>query len=244
MFITINGTQVPILGDSAEAAIGSHQFQDWVKTLDPKFSVRSILIQSVDFDTRGDKESRVRFIKFKAAVTISGVDLEPVVFMRGGSVGILVILECEDTGEEYTLLTIQPRFPIGSSVFPEIIAGTLENDGTFAGGAARELEEEADIKITEEDLADLISLIYGDRFKGVFPTAGGSDEFLRLFAYRQKVNREYLASLQGKCTGLACENEQITLKVVKLDDLVHEAPDAKALSALMLYCMCRAKNLL
>jgi hypothetical protein len=34
---------------------------------------------------------------------------------------------------------------------------------------------------------------------------------------------------------VACENEQITLKVIPLRDLPVEVPDAKALSALMLY---------
>jgi ADP-sugar diphosphatase len=84
-------------------------------------------------------------------------------------------------------------------------------------------------------LAHLSGLVYKDRFKGVFPTVGGSDEFLRLFAFQKEVTREYLSGLQGKCTGLACENEQITLKVIPLRDLPVEVPDAKALSALMLY---------
>lgn len=146
---------------------------------------------------------------------------------------ILVVLRCE--GEKYTLLTVQPRFAGCSFAFPEIPAGTLEDDGTFAGGAARELEEETGIVIRAEDLIDLTALVYKDRFKGVFPTVGGSDEFLRLFAFQKEVTREYLSGLQGKCTGLACENEQITLKVIPLRDLPVEVPDAKALSALMLY---------
>ena len=50
---------------------------------------------------------------------------------------ILVILECE--GVEYTILALQPRFPGGIFVFPEIPAGTMEGDDNFVGGAAREL---------------------------------------------------------------------------------------------------------
>jgi ADP-sugar diphosphatase len=236
----INGNSVPVSGENAELAVNSFQFKDWANGVDPRFNIRSIEFQSVDIGNHG-RQPKVRFIKFKAdVVDADGKPFAGIVFMRGGSVAILVILECE--GEEYTILTIQPRFPGGNFAFPEIPAGTLEDDGSFAGGAARELEEETGIKIKKEDLVDLTALIYGDKFKGVFPTVGGSDEFFRLFAFRMEVKRDYLENLQGKCMGLACENEQITLKVIKLDDLAMEAPDAKALSALMLYVMAQARK--
>lgn len=234
----INGISVPVSGQDVELAVNSAQFKDWASQIDSRFNIRSIEFQSVDVGNHG-RQPRVRFIKFKADVADAfGKPFAGIVFMRGGSVAILVILECE--GEEYTLLTIQPRFPGGNFAFPEIPAGTLEDDGNFAGGAARELEEETGIIIKKEDLLDLVAVTYGDKFKGVFPTVGGSDEFFRLFAFRQKVTRAYLEELQGKCTGLACENEQITLKVIKLNELVTEAPDAKALSALMLYQTAKA----
>lgn len=240
--VFINGTLVPVSGINVEAAIESAQFKDWVAGLDPRFNVRSIEFQSVDLANHS-RNPQVRFIKFKAEVVDAyGRPFAGVVFMRGGSVAILVILECE--GDEYTVLTLQPRFPTGNFAFPEIPAGTLENDGSFAGGAARELEEETGIKITEDKLVDLTLLAYGNRFKGAFPTAGGSDEFLRLFVFRQKVSMEYLKGLQGQCTGLAHENEQITLKVIRLADLPFEVPDVKALSALMLYHVCQAKKLI
>jgi ADP-sugar diphosphatase len=233
MNIIINDKKVLVSGENLKMAVNSRQFKDWSDNLDPRFNVKSIEFQSVDIGEHG-RQPQVRFIKFKADVVDSdGKPFPGIVFMRGGSVAILVILECE--GEEYTILTLQPRFPSGHFAFPEIVAGTLEGDGNFAGGAARELKEETGIEINEKDLFDLTALFYGDKFKGVFPTAGGSDEFLRLFVFRKAVDKEYIKNLQGKCTGLASENEQITLKVIKLADLPNEAPDAKALSAFMLF---------
>lgn len=41
--------------------------------------------------------------------------------MRGGAVGILVILECDE--KEYTVLTVQARVPIANPAFAEIPAG-------------------------------------------------------------------------------------------------------------------------
>lgn len=238
----INGEFVPIFGAYAELAVNSHQFKDWVKSIDPRFNIMYIVFQSVDFDDR-KIDKPVRFIKFYACV-VDGSDgpLGGIVFMRGGSVVILTVLECD--GNEYTILTMQPRFPSGIFSFPEIPAGTMEESGNFVGGAARELREEAEIEVKLEDLIDLTQLIYGDNFKGVYTTVGGSDEFLRIFCYRIKVDSNYLEELEGKCTGLDSENEQIQLKVIPLRNLVLEAPDAKSLSALMLYQTAKLRGMI
>lgn len=233
MNIQINGREVSVSGDDAALAVQSHQFQDWASTIDPRFGVYSIHVQSVDFRNHGEP-MQVRFIKFIANVLDpQGKPLPSIVFMRGGSVAILVILECE--GEQYTVLARQPRFPSGNFAFPEIIAGTFEGDGTFVGAAVRELEEEMGIVITPEDLIDLTALVYENRFKGVYTSVGASDEFLRLFMLRKEVSREEIEKLKGKCTGLVSENEQITLEVILLRDLPYLVPDAKSLAALMLY---------
>lgn len=68
------------------------------------------------------------------------IEVPGIVFLRGGAVGVLVILDCE--GEEYTILTKQARVPIGDSQLPEIPAGMLDGSGNFKGVAASELEEE------------------------------------------------------------------------------------------------------
>jgi len=135
------------------------------------------------------------------------------------------------------VITLQPRVPIGQFQFPEIPAGMLDHSGDFAGVAAKELQEECDIRISENhnSLADLTEFAFGKRFKGMYPSAGGCDEFLRLFVYREEVTRERLEDLTGKLTGDREHGEMITLKIVSLDELWKEAPDAKALSALFLY---------
>ena len=44
--------------------------------------------------------------------------------------------------EKRAILTIQPRIPAGSLAFPEIPAGMIDDSGTFAGAAAKEIEED------------------------------------------------------------------------------------------------------
>ena len=129
---------------------------------------------------------RVGFIKFRATAQVKvggekGIITVPgIVFMRGGAVGVLVILECD--GKEFTLLTKQARVPVGLSELPEIPAGMLDGSGHFKGVAAEEIAEECNIVISEEELVDLTELAWGDRYKGMLPSAGtilysNDDEF-------------------------------------------------------------------
>ena len=231
--VVLNGNSTEVTGENMDQAVNSKIFQDWASTLNPRFIVKSIAFQSVDLVGPPDSP-RVLFIKFKAdVVDEKGKFIPGIVFMRGGAVGVLMILTCE--GQEYTVLTQQPRFPIGNFSFPEIPAGMLDGDGNFSGVAAKELEEELEITINQEDLFDLTGQVYGDRYPGVYPSAGGCDEFLRLFLYRKTISKPELLKLQGKCTGNASEGEQITLKVIPMADLIKETPDAKALSAYAMY---------
>lgn len=214
-------------GIDIAAITASKQFTDWLASMDEqKFVVKSLHIQSVDMF--GPK---IGFIKFKADVTDKNGKFVPgIVFMRGGSVAILCVLTCE--GKEYTLLTVQPRVPTGSFAFTEVPAGMLDGSGNFAGVAAKELDEEAGIKITAAELIDLGAA--NGYPNGVFLSPGGSDETIRIFLYRKTVTAEELADLNGRCTGLATESEQITLKAAPLADLL-KCPDAKTITAYALY---------
>ena len=182
---------------------------------------------------------RVGFIKFKTTAELDvggekGVITVPgIVFMRGGSIGVLVILECD--GEEFTILTNQARVPVGGHAVPEIPAGMIDGAGNFKGVAAEEIQEECNMVITEDELVDLTELAYGERYRGMLPSPGGCDEFIKLYSFRRVVERDVLAELQGRLTGLLSEGEHIKLQIVKLSEAWQRTPDAKALSALALF---------
>lgn len=207
------------------------------------YSVKSITVQAVDF-FGGE---RLGFVKLTAEITNKDDEKLPgSVLLRGGSVAVLVLLSPEgsdDEGEVRTLLTLQPRVPAGSLAFPELPAGMLDDAGGFGGKAAKELKEETGLEIGGDDLLDLTALAIGDGEedgerlqKGVYPSAGGCDEFIPLFVARKTMRTKEIEKLEGKLTGLRDSGEKITLKVVKLKDLWREgARDAKALSALALY---------
>ncbi|GME64263.1 nudix family hydrolase [Neofusicoccum parvum] len=236
-------------------------FKNWVSTLqhslslqqkkdhvffEAPYKLRKIDIQACDWFS----STKLGFVKLKAEVTNDkGEYLPGSIFLRGGSVGMLLILQPDDVPEntekdKYVILTVQPRIPAGSLSLAELPAGMLDDSGTFAGAAAKEIEEETGMKVPECQLTDLSSLALpatedttGESLKkAMYPSPGGCDEFIPLFLHQRRVKRETLKEWQGKLTGIRDHGEKITLKLVRLEDLWKEGGrDAKALAAWAFY---------
>lgn len=210
------------------------------------YALRGIEIQAVD----RFGGNRLGFIKLSAIVINNdGERLPGSVFLRGGSVAMFVTLQPDDVPREsetdkHVILTVQPRIPAGSLAMVEIPAGMVDDSGTFSGAAAKELKEEVDIEILENELTDMTSLALsesrhqtGESLQaGIYPSPGGSDEFIPIFLCQIRVDRESLKQWTGKLTGLREHGEKITLKLVRLENLWWEGTrDAKTLAALALY---------
>lgn len=213
------------------------------------YVLRSVEIQAVDFFS----SQKPGFLKLKATVTNdAGEHLAGSVFMRGGSVAMLIILTPSDdesasaSEDEYVILTLQPRIPAGSLSFTELPAGMIDDSGSFAGAAAKEIEEETGLSIASDDLIDMTQLAAkadsqddesDERLQAaMYPSPGGSDEFIPLFLARKTLTHAEIEELKGKLTGLREHGEKITLKIVRLEDVWRVAwRDGKTLAALALY---------
>ena len=193
----------------------------------------------------------------------SGESLPGVVFLRGGAVAVLVIVEEEEVEgekegegkrEQWTILTCQPRVPVGALKFLEIPAGMIDSAGKVTGKATDEIKEELGITIDAEKLIDLCALTEqmckGPEGRegagtgaaeeklevGMYPSAGGSDEYIKLYAYVHRVGKGGVEELEGRIGGNREEGERIVLRVVRLRDLWRVAGrDAKALGAWALW---------
>jgi ADP-sugar diphosphatase len=216
-----------------------HPFHD-----DP-YELKSIQIQAVDFFG-----PRIGFLKFKAIIQNERANkgqpmqLPGSIFMRGGSVGMLMILRPRDANEEkWVILTEQPRIPAGSLAFLEIPAGMVDDrTQDFKGVAASEIEEETGLRINRDHLVDMTELALRgspnpENLKpAMYPSPGGSDEFIALFLWEQEMERLEIESLREKLTGNKQQGEMITLKLVPYGDLWKVATrDAKTMVAWALY---------
>lgn len=122
----------------------------------------------------------------------------------------------------------------------------LDDSGTFAGGAAKEIQEETGLSIPESELINMTELALSTPSlqaekneklqQGVYPSPGGCDEFIPLFLWQKRVPRHTLKEWQGKLTGLREHGEKITLMLCRLDEVWRVGGrDAKALAGLALY---------
>lgn len=218
------------------------------------YHLRKIEIQSVDrFD------HKIGFIKLKATIERKELPgdrdgsneakpksarfLPGISFLRGDSVGILIILRPRDSSEErYVVLTEQPRIPAGSLAFLEIPAGMIEND-TFIGAAAKEVEEETGFKIPSNELINMTELALQNSehaetnlHSAMYPSPGGCDESIALFLWEKELDRQEIEDLRGKLTGVRKQDEMITLRVKPYEDVWKEGVrDSKTLGAWALY---------
>lgn len=116
----------------------------------------------------------------------------------------------------------------------------IDDSGTFSGAAAKEIQEETGLSISEDELIDMTSLALSDSEdhlqKAMYPSAGGSDEFIPIFLGQKRLEKSKIEELRGKLTGLREDGEKITLKLVPLERLWREgARDGKSLAAWALY---------
>ncbi|KAF2649659.1 nudix hydrolase 14 [Lophiostoma macrostomum CBS 122681] len=207
------------------------------------YSLRSIKIQSVDWFT----DTKLGFVKLEALILNSGgprKKLPGIAFLRGGSVAMLMILRPKDRREDrLVVMTEQPRVPAGSLAFREIPAGMIDKEKNFAGAAAKEIEEETGFKLPQEELLDLTALaLQNSQIKesslqnAMYPSPGGSDEYMPIFLWEKELDRQEIEDLRGKLKGVRTQGEMITLRVCPYEDLWKEgARDAKTLAAWALY---------
>ncbi|KAL1796635.1 hypothetical protein ACET3X_005175 [Alternaria dauci] len=258
---------LPDNSEDREPAFGFPALKNWLvkllRTLDAQedemhpfhsnpYRLRKLDIEAADWF----REGKLGFMKLQSEFRNDNPDKEKnwmpgAVFLRGGSVAVLIIVQPEDAegeDEKQVILTVQPRVAASSLAFTEIPAGMLDDEqGSFAGKAAKEIKEETGLEIQESELLDMTKLALGgvspDRLsaaesleKALYPSPGACDEFITLYLCQKRLQREHLEHLAGKATGLVKEGENIKLKLVPLTMLWREgARDAKALAALSLY---------
>lgn len=246
-------------GLSKKELLAFPAFQTWKSTLKQSLSnqkftdhalhktpykLRSIKIQS--FDKFDPCSEMINFVKMDALVSNDEKPpkrLPGIVFLRGGSVAVLMIVRPTDSPEErWVIMTEQPRVPAGSLSFMEIPAGMMDGERNIQGKAVTEIQEEVGMTLQDRDLIDMTKLaVQGHKAQddvkmAMYPSPGGCDEWISILLWEKEIDRQQIETLKGKLTGNRKQHEMITLRLLNYERLLEVGGrDAKTLAAWSLY---------
>jgi 8-oxo-dGTP pyrophosphatase MutT (NUDIX family) len=223
MMPTIEITIAPGLNVTEDEIRNSTRFTDWVDRL----TIARIVVTHVHVYSSHSWAGEPKMIYLEAEGHIDGRQFRrTVAFLRGDTVDMLAILECD--GVEYAAFVGQPRIPgaIANSISNP--SGMMEpgEDAVFTG--LRELDEELGYKLPWEKPIKLC-----DRPLLVSP--GGSDERAVFYVTRCKVDRGILKKLHNRFGGAANEGERTKVLVVPFHESMEQDIGCKTMLSLHLY---------
>lgn len=159
---------------------------------------------------RADKDGSLLYALLNIdADTPEGNKLNPICFLKGHAVSILVVLIDEQTNDRYVVLVKQRRVCDGSQLY-EHPAGMMDkDDGSPAEVAARELSEETQLEVDPNELKPLFD-------KPLFSSTATTDELLYLLYLERRMPLAQIQALHGRQTGEEDENEHTQLHIATL----------------------------
>jgi 8-oxo-dGTP pyrophosphatase MutT (NUDIX family) len=161
---------------------------------------------------RADKDGSVLYALLNVdADTPEGNKLPPICFLKGDAVSMLVVLIDEQTDDKYILLVKQRRISDGSELYEHPAGMIDEDDESPVDVAARELEEEAQLTVSPDELKPLFD-------KSLFSSTSTSDEALHFFYLERRLPLAEIQAMHGRQTGEEVENEHTQLHIATLSD--------------------------
>jgi ADP-sugar diphosphatase len=178
--------------------------------------------------------SDVDILKFNADFAKHGNNPKHTnVVLRGGGSAVLFVFKHEN--KRYTVVVRQPSLPTCQSSLPEILTGKLDSDGNLSGAKFEEMKKATGMEINEAEFICLTQLAYGDKYAGMYPTCGDSDEHIQIYLKRQTISTRELSQLEKYIVDMNEECKDFQFQMCPLEQLWRLSPDAKALSALCLH---------
>jgi 8-oxo-dGTP pyrophosphatase MutT (NUDIX family) len=208
--------------------IKSKKFIEFIKNIDNKL-ICLMAIEVRDIYMFGPNVGFI-FVNCTMYEQKSGVHIQAsTVFIRGGSVGIFVIVKCQE--RKYALLTRQIRVP-GGRDFVEVVAGMLDENGApdSKGVAIKELKEESGLILSSADLIQVATM---------YPSIGGCDEMITCFITREiDISPENLSKIQTSVFGVDDESIHIEAHPINTSEEVFQLAkfgDSKLNTCLLAY---------
>lgn len=178
---------------------------------------------------RAQKDDSVLYALLKVdAQTPEGTKLNPICFLKGDAVSMLVVLTDQQTDEKYVVLVRQRRIGDGSLTYEHPAGMIDETDSSPFDVAVRELGEETGLSIDPSQVKPLFS-------RPLFSATATSDEALYFFYYEQRMALADINALNGKSTGKEGENEHTQLHIATFPEAQERVVNLHGVLAHLLY---------
>jgi 8-oxo-dGTP pyrophosphatase MutT (NUDIX family) len=195
----------------------------WAMTLSPRFNVTNVDV--VSFDSFG---RRIGYVQLDVFYSVNGISHQERIILTGKSVMVAVVLKAQETSELYSVLVHQPRIGCGKLTF-EFPAGMTDDVQDYRAVAARELHEEIGLECQPSELIPLSELFRPEAPFNYIATSH-YDEGTYFFLVKKEMPITDIQQLEGKHCG-ADQDEQITLHVVKFEDVWRLSDEPATLAA-------------
>lgn len=203
------------------------KYQNWHRHLEEN----QIILDSIDpiYVHRAQQDGSVLYALLQVdGKTPEGTKLNPICFLKGDAVSILVVLIDEETEEKYVLLVRQRRTCDGSLTYEHPAGMINEDDSSPQAVAVRELKEETGLPVNPADVKPLFS-------RPLFSATATSDEALHFFYYEHRLALAAIKALEGKSTGHEGENEHTHLHIATFPEAQQRVANLHGVLGHLLY---------
>ncbi len=193
-----------------EQLTDSAKYQNWHRHLNEN----DIRLNDVEelYLHRADKDDSILYALLKVdADTPEGTKLNPICFLKGDAVSMLVVLIDDETNDKYVVLVRQRRLCDGSATYEHPAGMIDEDDSSPIEVAARELKEETQLAVEPGELKALFN-------KPLFSASSTSDEALYFFYLERRMPLSKIKALHGRATGKKSEHEHTQLHIARFSE--------------------------
>ncbi|KAH0790640.1 hydrolase, NUDIX family protein [Histomonas meleagridis] len=200
----------------------SSLLKHWIRTIDPSITIQKLKLNTIDIFPG----PRVGFIECEVTYSRNDIVSTEIFILSGGSVSIVPLIKCIETGQIMTMLVKQPRIAFGGLTY-EFPAGLADDSTDYELTAIREFKEECGISINRSELIDVGQIVHNETPTfHTFPQF--FDEFVATYVVKKAMTQKEIETIEGRNGGVD-EDEQITQHFVPFDDICLFSQDAATL---------------
>lgn len=240
---SVNGVIIkavhPHLEPKLEAITKAPKFLEWMNNFNrDEIDFQEFNITDVDF-FGPVQPNKLGFVKGYGVAKdkATGEDIPAIVFIRGNSVAVLIVVRVKETGKKHVLMCKQLRFPCGRSLI-EACAGMMDAETrNIVGVVFNEVKQETGFVINEAEVISLGSMR---------PSGGGCDEMIHLYAWETEISS---SEYEEKLTNVYGEGVHEKIKLIfydfeTFDETLNLVGDAKAECCWRRYLLSNKRKLL